>query len=215
MSVTLLRVCLLLMVLHEISSSLLIKVEPGRSRCFEEDLFEGNMLMIKWKIFTASKSDISQQISNFIIFILNSDTKEQVFSVTPTSYKEKAQFNPPRDGLYRVCAILRANYKEKEPIYINFKFGNDFNAEPELDKAIQSKDVDNLEVKSRNVIELAKPIIEKQKSELELERGNAESTIKSTRWYKYLTFVQIAVCLIIGLVQVNNFLRFLKSQNII
>ena len=60
-----------------------------------------------------------------------------------------------------------------------------------------------------------KPIIERQKNELDAEKISAEETIKSTKWYKALTFIQIIVAVIVGLIQLNNFRRFLKSSHII
>ena len=98
---------------------------------------------------------------------------------------------------------------------MNLRFGSDNMDEPDINNALQSKDVSNLEGKAKKVLELAKPIIERQKSDLDLENANAETTIKNTKWYKYLTFVQIALCVIIGLVQLNNFRKYLKSQNVI
>ena len=57
--------------------------------------------------------------------------------------------------------------------------------------------------------------MERQKNELDAEKASAEETIKSTKWYKALTFIQIIVAVIVGLIQLNNFRRFLKSSHII
>lgn len=95
------------------------------------------------------------------------------------------------------------------------RFGSDNMDEPDINNALQSKDVVNLEVKAKQVLDLAKPIIERQKSDLDLENSNAETTIKNTKWYKYMTFIQIGLCVLIGLIQLNNFRKYLKSQNII
>lgn len=59
------------------------------------------------------------------------------------------------------------------------------------------------------------PVIQRQKEELDAEKFSAEETIKSTKWYKTLTFIQIIVALIVGIIQLNNFRRFLKNSRII
>ena len=199
-----------------ITPHLLFRLLPNQARCYVDELFAESVMMIKWKIYTQSKADLSSIVSQMVIYATSEETKEQVFTAVPSSAKNKVAFTPGKEGVYRICVIYRTRYSPiNEPIYMNMRFGSDNMDEPDINNALQSKDVTNLEGKAKKVLELAKPIIERQKSDLDLENANAETTIKNTKWYKYLTFAQIALCVIIGLVQLNNFRKYLKSQNVI
>ena len=210
---------IILLLFHFISfsySHLLFKLEPNSPQCYVDELFEESVMMIKWKIYTPSKLDVSPILMDRVIFAASEDDKEEVFQTVPNVAKGKGSFTAKKEGLYRICVIYRTHKSPlKETIYMNMRFGSDNMDEPKLNEALQSKDVSNLEGKANQVLELAKPIIERQKSDLEMENFNASETIKTTKWYKYLTFIQIGLCVAIGLVQVNNFRKYLKSLNII
>ena len=215
MKSTLLVAIIIFSFLPLITPHLLFHLVPNQARCYVDELFADSVMMIKWKIYTQSKADVSSVVPQIVIYATSEETKEQVFTV-PTSAKNKVPFTPGKEGVYRICVIYRTRYSAiNEPIYMNMRFGSDNMDEPDINNALQSKDVSNLEGKAKKVLELAKPIIERQKSDLDLENANAETTIKNTKWYKYLTFVQIGLCVIIGLVQLNNFRKYLKSQNVI
>ena len=199
-----------------ITPHLLFHLVPNQARCYVDELFSDSVMMIKWKIYTQSKADLSSVIPQITIYATSEDSKEQVFTSVPKSAKSKVAFTPGKEGVYRICVIYKTRYSAiNEPIYMNMRFGSDNMDEPDINNALQSKDVSNLEGKAKKVLELAKPIIERQKSDLDLENANAETTIKNTKWYKYLTFVQIGLCVLIGLLQLNNFRKYLKSQNVI
>ena len=199
-----------------ITPHLLFQLVPNSPRCYVDESFPESVMMIKWKIHTTSKPDVYKMLSDVIIYAINEDTKEQVLTHTPTLPKSKVAFTPGKEGIFRFCVIYRTRYSAiSEPIYMNMRFGSDNMDEPDINNALQSKDVVNLEAKAKQVLDLAKPIIERQKSDLDLENSNAETTIKNTKWYKYMTFIQIGLCVLIGLIQLNNFRKYLKSQNII
>ena len=198
------------------SQHLLFTVVPNQSRCFIDELFDDTVMMIKWKIFTKSKEDVTPALPNMVIFVTSEETKEEVLMTVPNSPKSKTTFTPPKGGFYRFCVIYRTRYSDvKDTLYMNMRFGSDNMDHPDIGKAIQSQDVVKLESKANDIIQTAKPIIDRYKTSLEQENENANVTIQTTRWYKYLTFAQIILCIVIGLVQANNFRRFLKSQNII
>ena len=92
----------------------------------------------------------------------------------------------------------------------------DYNDEdPSISNAINSEDVNSISQKAKQIVGLAKPIIEGQENQLEKENEHSISTLENANRYKYLAFFQISVTVIIGLIQVYNFKRFLKSQHII
>ena len=85
--------------------------------------------------------------------------------------------------------------------------------EPIISNAINSDDVSSISKKAKQIVEIAKPIIQGQ--EIQLKKENSIKTLENASFYKYLAFVQIAITVFIGLIQVYNFKRFLKSQHVI
>ena len=204
---------LLFISLALVTPSLIYKVEKNIPRCFIEELYHRSVLMIKYKIYNKSKGDISGQLPNFSIYIMSEEKNVQVFSKTPKEPKGKFSFTAEKNGgTYRICTVYRGNPGE---LYMNIRFGSDNMDEPNMNKAVKDKDINVLESKAKEILDLSEPIISEQKRNLEREDKNSKEAIQTTKWYRYLTFVQISICLIIGLVQLNNFRRFLKSQNII
>ena len=103
-----------------------------------------------------------------------------------------------------------------EDLYINIKINPDYNDEdPNLSNAINSEDVNSIAIKAKEIIEISRPIIDGQEKQLEIENEHSIDTLSNANLYRYLTFGQIAVTIFIGLIQVHNFRRFLKSQNVI
>ena len=45
--------------------------------------------------------------------------------------------------------------------------------------------------------------------------ANSYDTLSNAKMYKYLNLGQVAIMAIIGLIQLNNFRKFLKSKNIV
>ena len=84
-----------------------------------------------------------------------------------------------------------------------------------ISNAINSGDVDFVSTKAKQIVQIAKPIIEGQENQLEKENEHSISTLENANLYKYLAFGQISITVFIGLIQVYNFRRFLKSQHII
>ena len=92
----------------------------------------------------------------------------------------------------------------------------DYNEEdPMMSNAINSEDVNSIAIKAKQIVTISKPIIEGQENQLEKENEHSIKTLENAKLYKYLAFAQIAVTVFIGLIQVYNFRRFLKSQHVI
>ena len=133
--------------------------------------------------------------------------------------KDKLTYDIAEEGLYEVC-IKTIKYKTirdlGEDLYINIKINPDYNDEdPNLSNAINSEDVNSIAIKAKEIIEISRPIIDGQEKQLEIENEHSIDTLSNANLYRYLTFGQIAVTIFIGLIQVHNFRRFLKSQNVI
>ena len=85
----------------------------------------------------------------------------------------------------------------------------------DLTNAIKSNDVERMEDKADNIIDLLSKANDKKKSKINNEKENSLVTISNAKMYKYLNMIQIIISAIIGLIQLNNFRRFLKSKHIV
>ena len=87
--------------------------------------------------------------------------------------------------------------------------------EIDFSDVVSNEDLNLFDQKSKKIKELTKPILTDQTTQLEEENNSSVETIENTKWYKYMAIGQVAVTLFIGIVQLRNFRRFLKSQNVI
>ena len=99
---------------------------------------------------------------------------------------------------------------------MNLKISSEIGYElQDIRNAIKAEDINKINNEMLNIASRLKPIIESQKEELKEEKKSAEETIKSTKWYKALTFIQIAISFTVGIIQLNNFRKFLTNSHII
>ena len=103
----------------------------------------------------------------------------------------------------------------KEEVYMNLKLLSDNMDDIDFKDVVSLEDLNIFEKKAKEIKELTKPILVEQSQQLEIENNSSIETIQNTRWYKYMTTGQIIVTLIIGIIQLRNFRKFLKSQHII
>ena len=142
-----------------------------------------------------------------------------MFSLLNKSTKDKLTYDIAEAGLYEVC-IKTSQYSKvrdlREDLFVNIKMNPDYNEEdPMMSNAINSEDVNSIAIKAKQIVTISKPIIEGQENQLEKENEHSIKTLENAKLYKYLAFAQIAVTVFIGLIQVYNFRRFLKSQHVI
>ena len=133
--------------------------------------------------------------------------------------KGKFTFNTKEAGLYEIC-IQSNKYSVindlREDLFVNIKINTGFSDEDSLiTKAINTQDVDMVSQKAKQIISLTQPIIQDQESQLDIENKHSIITLSNANLYKYLTFIQLFITFIIGCIQIFNFKRFLRSQNII
>ena len=72
-----------------------------------------------------------------------------------------------------------------------------------------------MENKAENIIGLLGQANEIKKSQINTEKEYSLDIISNAKMYRYLNIFQIVISAIIGLIQLNNFRRFLKSKHII
>ena len=198
-------------------SSLLFELNELNPVCFTDELFDNGVLMIKYKIFTPSRLDLSRIYPTTYIYVINEETKKEEFRNALVSVKNKFTFTAIKAGLYTVCAYRTKNSNAivNEQIYMNLKFASDNMDEISLNKALKKEDLNTIEGKSRQINDIVKKMMKNQERQTKLERRAAKSMYKSTKFYEKVSVVQIILIILIGVVNLFNFRRFLKSKNII
>ena len=110
---------------------------------------------------------------------------------------------------------MTCNSASENSSSLNSRFGVILIPWPLNSNAINSDDVSSISKKAKQIVEIAKPIIQGQEIQLKKENEHSIKTLENASFYKYLAFAQIAITVFIGLIQVYNFKRFLKSQHVI
>ena len=210
---------ILLTLLSFTTSSLLFDLKPFKPKCFIEDIFGEEVIFFKWRVFTETDlppSDLTDLVSNIMIYIYDEAFSNIVFQQAFNSEKSKSSFKPKENGRYKLCVSLKSTYKKlKTNVQVNIKIRTDNVDGSELTYALTSKDVDKVTNELKKAVTTMKPIVNRQVNELDGENYSARETIKSAKWYKKLTYVQIGICSIVFGVHVVNFRKFLKSSRII
>ena len=201
------------------NSSLLFKIKNTEPNCLGGEFNQNSVMILKYKLFTHSRKDLSKVIPYLSLFFQNAKTKKKLSAEHIFISKGKYTFNTKEAGVYEVC-IQTNNYRPiadlNEDLFVNFKINNDYDDEENLiSNPINTKDVDTVSQKAKQVISLTKPIIDNQQNQLKDENDHSMKTLSNANFYKYLTFLQLIITIVIGIVQVCNFRRFLKSLNII
>ena len=158
---------------------------------------------------------IVQILQYFTLYVINEQNKYQVFSYKLTSPKSKTTFSVENEGQYRICINRKKHNEMKDEVYMNLKLLSDNMDDINFKDVVSFEDLNIFETKAKQIKELTKPILVEQNQQLEIENNSSIETIQNTRWYKYMTTGQIIVTLIIGIIQLRNFRKFLKSQHII
>ena len=206
---------ILLLIISKINSSLIFKINSDTTQCFIDELFADSSMIIKWKIFTPTKKNINNILQYFTLYVLNEQSQNEVFSYKLQSPKSKTTFSVENEGQYRICINRKKHNEMKDEVYMNLKLLSDNMDDINFKDVVSFEDLNIFETKAKQIKELTKPILVEQNQQLEIENNSSIETIQNTRWYKYMTTGQIIVTLIIGIIQLRNFRKFLKSQHII
>ena len=211
---------LLLILISFSNSTLLFKIKDLEPQCLGGDFYKGSVLVVKYKVFTQSRKPLTKVLPHLKIYLRNVKAIHRLNEHALLMNKGKITFDIKETSLYDVCIRLdrvSAIKNLKEDLYANLKINPDnfVDEEKYFTNAINTKDVDSLNQKTRQVISLTRPIIDNQKNQLLVENEYSLKTLVNANHYKYLSYAQLVIIGIIGIVQICNFRRFLKSQNVI
>ena len=203
-----------------INSSLSFLLKFHEERCLLDEFFQDSVFFIKYKVRSSKKTNLTPLLPYFVINVYDQETSIAIFHEGIKSLKGKHTIKVPKSGLYKICIFLnRPRFYfdwDNDLLLFNFKVtSSSFIDDEPLKKAIKTEDVDAVKTKAIQIVKLTQPIIDFQKDQLETENESSKETLANTRIYKYMTFGQLIVTIIIGAIQVNNFVKFLRSLHII
>jgi hypothetical protein len=209
---------ILTFLISKISSSLLFKLNEGQEQCFHDDFYSDSSVILKWKIFTQSRENVSSILPTINIQVTSTESKEKIYETKLITNKNKATFTVIIEGQYKIC-MNRKKYTgsqgPKEQVYANLKINSNNMDDINLEDVVSYEDLGNMYNKTDDIKFLTEQIINSQNSQMDIENESSKDTIYYTIWYKYITLTQIGLTLIVGIVQLVNFRRFLKSQHVI
>ena len=200
--------------------TLLFKLKDTEPQCLGGDFIENSIIFVKYKIFTPKRQNLTQVLPYMNLFLRKpTDSNTKLNNIHLSANKGKLTFKIEETGLYEIC-IQSNSYSVvkdlKEDLFVNLKIMPDYYSEEEIvSKSINFKDIDSVNKKTKQIIALTRPIIDNQQSQMDVENELSLKTLSNASFYKYLTFGQLFLTIIIGIIQVNNFRRFLKSLNLI
>ena len=209
---------LILFILFENISSLLFVLQKGDERCLIDEFLENNFFVVKHKIFTEDKKNLTNFLPNIRLIVRSVGTNKILYSSYLKSVKDKISEKVPEAGLYRVCLYLNKNIPKEmseTKIYANLKITSDNMEKNDFSNKIKSEDVSRMYKKALSILKIVSQSNEYQKEQINVENENSLITLSNTKIYKYLNLGQIFVSAIIGIIQMNNFRKFLKSKNIV
>ena len=198
--------------------SLSILLQKGQERCIIDEFIENNYFVVKYKIFTENKENITDLLPFLSFKIKEPTTNDILFYHNLENHKGKFTHSVKTTGLYKLCMYTRTDAPNKivlKQIFANLKITSDNMEKVDLTNAIKENDVEIMENKADNIIGLLGQANEIKKSQINTEKDYSLEVISNAKIYKYLNIIQIVICAIIGIIQLNNFRRFLKSKHVI
>ena len=198
--------------------SLSILLEKGQERCIIDEFLRNNYFVVKYKIFTENKENINDLLPFISLNIKVAETNEVLFYHSLTLPKSKFSHSVKNIGLYKICVYTKKDapnkIKEKK-VFANLKITSDNMEKIDLDSVIKNNDVERMENKAENIIGILGQANQIKKSQINTEKYYSMEILSNAKMYKYLNIIQIVVSAIIGLIQLNNFRRFLKSKHVV
>ena len=212
-------IILLLTIFNYSNWALLFKLKDSNYHCLGGEFLGNSILVVKYRLYTPSRKPLISVLPTLTINLKNVNKDKFIYSQHMFQVKDKLTYDIEEAGLYEIC-IKTSQFSKvrdlKEDLFVNIKMNPDYNDEdPKISNAINSEDVNSISSKAKQIVEISKPIIEGQEHQLKRENEHSIKAIDITKLYKYFAYAQIIVTVFIGIIQIYNFRRFLKSQHII
>ena len=192
-----------------------------RERCFIEYIYANASLMLKWNVYPQNKnllnSDKFNQSIQYIVFdIKKSDTKKVLFHYKINERKSKISFLFHDYGEVYICTHYDKSYhKPFRGVEMNLKIRSEQTFFQLNQNMIKKSEIENTTKTIEKVNDNIKKINLEFEKEKKKERRVTYEIINNIETYKTLTYIQIGLSIIIGLVYLYYFKRYIKSLNLI
>ena len=199
-------------------SPLLFILKEGEERCIIDEFIEKSYFVVKHKFFTEDKRDLKVFLPNFHFYVREAETNKIVYQSYFSDVKDKISRKVEKSGLYKICVFVNNHLPKdlkKMTIYANLRITSDNMDKNDFTNAIKSEDAERMESKADNIMRIINHASEIQNEQINVENEHSLDTLANAKMYKYFSFGQVIVAALIGLVQLNNFRRFLKSRNVV
>ena len=209
---------LIFLFLLQFISPLLFLIKPGVERCLIDEFLGQNYFVVKHKLFTEDKQDIRRFLPNLRFVLREAETNRVIFHSYFINAKDKVTRKIDKTGLYKVCISVDSRLPKemtKLNIYAYLKITSDNMDKTDFTNAIKNDDLDRMKAKADSIIGILSQTNKNQKSLINEENENSLETLSNAKMYKYLNLGQVVISAIIGLIQLNNFRKFLKSKIIV
>lgn len=213
---------LLLMIIISINlinliASLHYDLVISQKRCFIEELYKGNMAMIKWHIkgLELGTEDQQKQYYNAVSLRVSSEKDSQNIIVDDylKTHDGKLSFLAKEDGQYKICTFLfPSKYRPNNRITMELIVLSDNMDEPSLLNVVKKDEVDRLHSKVDSIIRKGDIYLKQQNKLIKLEDEDSNSIIKMQKIFYYLTIVQIFIVISLGAYQLYNLKSYLDNN---
>ena len=208
----------LLCLLEKSSSTLQFELQIDKPRCYIEELYQGSVMLVKWKVAGLVEPD-EQKAKMFlstIQYAVSSVATSQIMKRdVMKETKGKFSYHSEEQGLYKICITFHGGWTVPYPVLISLKISSDNMDEPDIKDAIKTSDVNPMHQKAKQIIEKGKKIVKIQSRETTEEDLMAVSQIANSKYYYNMAVFQILVIFILGIYQVFRFKKFLVNNNVI
>ena len=192
-----------------------------REKCFIEFIFANSSLLLKWNIYPQNKnllnSDKFNQAFHYIVFdIKDSKTKKVLFHYRINERKSKTSFLIHDIGEVHICTYFDKIYhKPLRGVEMNLKIRSEQSFFIFSENMVKKSEIVNTTKTIEKVNDNIKKINLEFEKEKKTERRVTYEIVNNIETYKKLTYIQIGISIIIGLVYLYYFKRYIKSLNII
>ena len=199
-------------------SSLLFILKDGQERCIIDEFIEKSYFVVKHKFFTEDKRDLKVFLPNYHFYVREAETNKIVYQSYFSDVKGKISRKVEKSGFYKLCVFVNQklpNDLKKMTVYANLKIASDNMDKNDFTNSIKTEDAERMEKKADSIIRIINHASEIQNEQITVENEHSLDTLANAKLYKYFNLGQVVVAALIGLVQLNNFRRFLKSKNVV
>ena len=193
-----------------------------RERCFIEDVTYSTSLMLKWNIYPSNKQILNEEkfitAINNINFIIKSSTNEKILHYySIKERKGKTSFSIKEQGQLYICVFYQKKYKNPlSGIEMNLKLiTNSSYLFTEKGEILKKEDIEKTSKFIKKVTNELKKINTQSSFETKLEKETTFKIIRTLQKYKNLTYIQMFISIIIGILYLYYFKRYIKSLNLI